>query len=113
MSKPDFEDPGETDASPPVGANQWIMNSINQLGTRLDGVQNHLSKQIGEAETRVSDSIKGVDKRLVGIEARLSKVETRIWLAIGGVAMFGALVGTVWGLIDFDFVVSIQPRAAP
>lgn len=89
------------------------MNAINQLGTRLDSVQEALSKQIGDAETRVSDNIKGVEKRLDGIEGRLRRVEMRIWFAIGGVAVVGALMGTVWGLLDFDFVVSIQPRATP
>ena len=113
MAKSDFDDPGPTDASPSPGADQWIMNAINQLGTRLDDVQENLSKHVGDAEARVSDNIKGVEKRLNGIEGRLTKVEMRIWLAIGGVAVFGALVGTVWGLLDFDFVVSIQPRAAP
>ena len=48
-----------------------------------------------------------------GIDKRLRRIEIAVATAIAIVAVFGAFMGAISDLIEFDFVVSIQPRDAP
>ena len=85
MTNPDLDDPRDADAPPPTeGPSQWVMLAINGLNSRLDG-----------------------------IDKRLRRIEILVATAIAIVAIFGALMGAISDLIEFDFVVSIQPRDAP
>ena len=72
-----------------------MMNSLNQLGERFDGVE----KRLGE--------------RLASVEGRLGRIERNIYIAIGVAIGIGLIVGILSRLISFDFVVSIQPHVNP
>ena len=60
--------------------NAWIMQAINQLGTRIDGVEN-----------------------------RLRRIEIRISWAIGLAVGIGIIIGLISRIIDFSFTISIIP----
>ena len=60
--------------------NAWIMQAINQLGTRIDGVEN-----------------------------RLRRIEIRIAWAIGLAVGVGIIIGLISRVIDFSFTISIIP----
>ena len=74
----------ETDTPSPVqpagiGAEQWVMHSLNKIDGKLGGIEGKLN----------------------GIEGRLRTVENRIWFAMGLAVATGTAVGIGWAALQF------------
>ncbi len=63
------------------GENSWIMQSLNQVNSRLEGIEN-----------------------------RLRRLEIRIAVALGFVLCFGIIIGLVARFVSFDFEIAIIPK---
>ena len=84
MSRPDSNQKSESvppdSASPPELASGWILQSFQQVNSRIDRV----------------------DSRLDHVDSRLRRVENILWVATGCVIIMTAIVGYVATLVrDF------------
>jgi len=58
----------------------------------------------------IMQALNGITGRLDGIEDRLGKIERRLYIAAGILLGIGIVIGILSRILSFDFTISITPK---
>ena len=90
----------------PEGANQWIMQGINQINDTLGEIRKDIS-ELKERVARVEEKTSRVESGLQSLEKRVRSLENRFWIAIGIFVVIVFLARIF--LPDFDITITPKP----